>query len=125
MCLFFPAPVTTYSAFSWHFVEFGLFLGILIFAVRRAYKINSRGQNRDFLKRFISLTVVHGLRLLIWVAVLGLLYKIIMFIIPLQIFLFINELLLPNWTDLIVFTGIFFLFALLLIKSFKRINPAA
>ena len=125
ICIFFPEPVTSYSAFSWHFVEFGLFLGILIFAVRSSYKINSEGQNREFSKRFISLTVVHGFRILIWVAVLGLLYKIIMFIIPLQIFLFINDLLLPNWTDLIVFTGIFFLFALLMIRSFKRINSGA
>lgn len=125
ICIFFPEPVTSYSAFSWYFVEFGLFLGILIFAVHSAYKINSRGQNRDFAKRFISLTVVHGFRILIWVAVLGLLYKIIMFIIPLPIFLFINDLLLTNWTDLIVFTGIFFLFSLVMIRSFKRINPAA
>lgn len=125
ICIFFPEPVTSYAAFSWYFVEFGLFLGILIFAVHSAYKINSRGQNRDFAKRFISLTVVHGFRMLIWVAVLGLLYKIIMFIIPLPIFLFINDLLLPNWTDLIVFAGIFFLFALFLIKSIKRINSPA
>ncbi|MEP6260615.1 MAG: hypothetical protein ABJ092_03475 [Gillisia sp.] len=122
ICIFFPDSVTSYSDFSWYFIEFGFFLGTLIYAIHSAYKINSRGQNRDFARRFISLTVVHGLRLLIWVAVLGLLYKIIMFIIPLPIFLFINEILLPNWTDLVVFTGIFFLFALLLIKSFKRIN---
>ena len=125
ICIFFPESVTSYSDFSWYFIEFGLFLLVLNLAVRRSYKINSGGQNREFSMRFISLSMVHGFRLLIWVAILGLLYKIIMFIIPLQIFLFINELLLPNWTDLIVFTGLFFLYALLVIRSFKRINSAA
>lgn len=120
--IFFPESPTTYSGFWWDLAEFLIFLVILILAVRNSYLINSAGENRDFTTRFVSLALVHGFRLLIWVGVIGLLYKIIMFIIPLQIFHFINNLLLPDWTDLLIFTVIFIMYYFFMIRSFKRVN---
>ena len=120
--IFFPESPTSYSGFWWDFVEFLIFLIILILAGRNTYKINASGDNRDFTTRFISIASVHGFRLLIWVLIIGLLYKIIMFIIPIQIFNFINELLLPDWTDLIVFTSIFIAYYFFMTRSFRRVN---
>lgn len=120
--IFFPESTTSYSGFYWDLAEFLIFLIILILAVRNSYLINAAGDNTDFAKRFISLALVHGFRLLIWVGIIGLLYKIIMFIIPLQIFHFINALLLPDWTELIIFTAIFLLYYIFMVRSFKRVN---
>src|SRR5690606_37386817 len=120
--IFFPESTTSYSGFWWDLAEFVIFLVILILTVRNTYLINARGENRDFTSRFISLAFVHGFRLLIWVGIIGLLYKIIMFIIPLQIFHFINALLIPDWTDLIIFTAVFIAYYLFMIRSFRRVN---
>ena len=120
--IFFPESTTSYSGFWWDLAEFVIFSVILILTVRNTYLINARGENRDFTSRFISLAFVHGFRLLIWVGIIGLLYKIIMFIIPLQIFHFINALLIPDWTDLIIFTAVFIAYYLFMIRSFKRVN---
>ena len=120
--IFFPESPTSYSGFWWDFAEFVIFLIILILTVRSSYLINANGENRDFTTRFISLALVHGFRLLIWVGIIGLLYKITMFIIPLQLFNFINELLLPDWTDLLIFTVIFVAYYFFMVRSFKRVN---
>ena len=123
--IFFPESPTSYTGFYWDLAEFLIFLIFLILALRNSYLINTKGHNTDFVKRFISLVLVHGFRLLIWVGVFGLFYKIIMFIIPLQIFNFINDLLLPDWTELIIFSAIFLLYYIFIMRSFKRINSAA
>src|SRR5690606_28374777 len=81
--IFFPESTTSYSGFWWDLAEFVIFSVILILTVRNTYLINARGENRDFTSRFISLAFVHGFRLLVLVGITGLLYKIIMFIIPL------------------------------------------
>lgn len=122
--IFFPESPTSYSGFWWDLAEFLIFLIILILAVRNTYMVNKAGDNRDFITRFVSLAMVHGFRLLIWVGIIGLLYKIIMFIIPLQIFNFINKLLLPDWTDLLIFTAIFLLYYFFMVRSFKLVNNA-
>lgn len=120
--IFFPESTTSYSGFWWELAEFVIFLVILIMTARNTYLINAKGQNRDYTTRFISLAFVHGFRLLVLVGFMGLLYKIIMFIIPLQIFHFINDLLIPDWTDLLIFTAIFIAYYFFMIRSFKRVN---
>lgn len=120
--IFFPESTTSYSGFWWDLVEFLIFILILILGVRNTYLINATGDNRDFTTRFISLALVHGFRLMIWVMLIGLLYKIIMFIIPLPIFHFINGLLIPDWTELLIFTAIFVAYYFFLISSFKKVN---
>lgn len=120
--IFFPESTTSYSGFWWDLAEFVIFLVILILTVRNSYLVNATGENRDFTTRFISLALVHGFRLLIWVGIIGLLYKIIMFIIPLPIFHFINGLLIPDWTELLIFTAIFIAYYFFMIRSFKRVN---
>lgn len=120
--IFFPESPTSYSGFYWDLTQFLIFLIILILAVRNTYKINKEGDNRDFTTRFISLALVHGFRLLIWIAIIGLLYKIIMFIIPLSTYQFIDGLFHPDWTDLLIFTAIFILYYYFMVRSFKRVN---
>lgn len=123
--IFFPESPTSYTGFYWDLAEFLIFLIFLILALRNSYLINIKGHNTDFVKRFISLVLAHGFRLLIWVGFFGIFYKVIMFIIPLQIFNFINDLLLPDWTELIIFSAIFLLYYIFIMRSFKRINSAA
>ncbi len=120
--IYFPESPTSYSGFWWVLAEFLIFVITIILTARNTFRINVTGDNRNFTSRFIALATVHGIRLLIWVAIIGLLYKIIMFIIPIQIFNFINELLLPDWTDLFLFLAIFILYYYFMVKSFKRIN---
>lgn len=120
--IFFPESTTSYSGFWWDFTEFILFLIVIILGVSNTYKINSAGENRDYTRRFISLAVVHGFRLLIWIGIIGLLYKIIMFIIPLEIFNAINELFLQDWMELLLFIGVFLVYYFFMVRSFRRIN---
>src|SRR5690606_13984444 len=120
--IFFPESTTSYSGFWRDLAEFVIFLVILILTFRNTDLINARRAHREFTTGLISLAFVHVIRLLICVGIIGLLYKIIMFIIPLQIFHFINALLIPDWTDLIIFTAVFIAYYLFMIRSFKRVN---
>lgn len=122
--IFFPESTTSYSGMWWDVVEFVLFLILVILTVTRTYKINASGDNRHFTRRFISLAVVHGFRLLIWVGIIGILYKIIMFIIPIEIFHFFNEIAGSDWLQLVVFIGIFIIYYLFMVRSFKKINSS-
>lgn len=120
--IFFPESTTSYTGFWWDFIEFILFLIVVILGVCNTFKINSAGDKRDYTRRFISLAVVHGFRLLIWVGIIGLLYKIIMFIIPLEIFNAINEIFIQDWMELLLFIGVFLVYYFFMVRSFRRIN---
>lgn len=122
--IFFPESTTSYSGIWWDVSEFLLFLILVILGVSSTYKINAAGDNRDYSRRFISLAVIHGFRLLIWVGIIGLLYKIIMFIIPLEIFSFLNDLASTDWTEIFIFIGIFIVYYLLMVRSFKKVNSS-
>lgn len=78
-------PVKVFSNTGWEISYIILDLLITIVGTYLVFKVNSNGDNRDFLKRYFSLSFVNALRLIIFYLVLRLIFKIIMFIIPLDL----------------------------------------
>lgn len=106
----------------WDLAEFLLVLLISLLGLKKVFRVNQKGDDREFLKRFLSLSFVIALRLLITVMLIWLTYKIIMFIIPLEIFVPVDRAINHPVTELIitpVVVGIFYYF---LTRSFTRIN---
>lgn len=106
----------------WDLAELLLVLLLSIIGLKKVFSTNQKGDNREFLKRFISLSFVTGLRLLIAVMVIWLAYKIIMFIIPLDYFVPVERATNHPAIQMIVFPAVVGIFFYLLIKSFRRIN---
>lgn len=111
-----------YSGYSWEISEFILDLLITVVGARTVFSINQKGDNREFLKRFLSLSFVNGARLLIVLMPLWLVYKIIMYVIPQNLFLFLNDLFSGDTAGLLFSLALSLIFYLLLIRSFKRVN---
>jgi hypothetical protein len=55
------------------------------------FQVNEKGDNRDFLKRYFSLSFVNGLRLVLFAVLIRLVFKIIMFVIPLDLWYSIKD----------------------------------
>ena len=106
----------------WDFADFLLGLVIMIFGISSTFKINRKGGKKDYLKRYLSLSFVISLRLAIFLFLVYLLYKIIMFVIPGDLYLLLDGIASENIFQLLLSTGISLLYYFLLIQSFKRIN---
>ncbi|APS38938.1 hypothetical protein [Salegentibacter sp. T436] len=116
------APETDFSHYGWEISYIILELLITIVGTYLVFKVNSDGENRDFLKRYFSLSFVNGLRLVIFYLVLRLIFKIIMFVIPLDLWHSVNDFLGEDAGEFffdIIFSLIFYW---LLMSSFKRVN---
>ena len=116
------APETDFSHYGWEISYIILELLITIVGTYLVFKVNSDGDNRDFLKRYFSLSFVNGLRLVIFYLVLRLIFKIIMFVIPLDLWHSINDFFGEDAGEFffdIIFSLIFYW---LLMSSFKRVN---
>lgn len=111
-----------YSNEWYYLAEYLIILATLVFTCNTALSINNKSAAKDFLKRLLSLSVVLGLRLGIFFTLLHLLYKIIMFIIPIDFFIFFERFTTGDLPNLIFTTIIFLSFSFLLIRSFTRIN---
>ncbi|PKD19571.1 hypothetical protein APR41_02905 [Salegentibacter salinarum] len=115
-------PVKYFSHTGWEISYIILDLLITIVGTYLLFKVNSNGDNRDFLKRYFSLAFVNALRLIIFYLVLRLIFKIIMFVIPLDLWYTINDFLGEDAGEFffdIIFSLIFYW---LLMSSFKRVN---
>ena len=116
--------ITPYSGWNWDISHYIISLLLTIGATYTAFRINERGDNRDFLKRFVSLAFVTGIWVLLGVLLLRLAYKILLFVIPLDLFNTISNVItndLFQWLSSIAGIIIFYL---LLLKSFKNIQKA-
>lgn len=114
--------ITPYSSWNWDISHFIITLVITIAATFTAFRSNKKGDNRDFLKRFLSLSFVIGIWVVMGVLILRLAYKITLFVIPLDLFNVISNVItadLFQWLSNI--TGII-IFYLLLLRSFKNIQ---
>ena len=116
------APKTDFTYYGWEISYIILELLITIVGTYLVFQVNEKGDKRDFLKRYFSLSFVNGLRLLIFYLVLRLIFKIIMFVIPLDLWYAIND---SFGED----AGVFFfdiifsiIYYVLLMASFKRVN---
>lgn len=117
-----PKSSGPFSNEWWELGSFILNLGILIWAIGSLFRINHKNGNGDFLKKFLSLAFVTGLRLLLTYSFLWLTYKIFMYNIPDDLFLFISSLWLEDVADLIHSLTLTMIFSIMLIRSFKRAN---
>lgn len=117
-----PGSSSPYSTASWEFGAFILNLAIVLGTIHYLYKICHRNTKDNFLKKFISLSFVTGLRLLLVYSLLWLTYKIFMYNIPDELFLSITGLWIEDVGDLLLSLILTTTYAVLLIKSFKRVN---
>lgn len=108
--------------FWWDLGDIVLGILVLILGMNSTFKINGKDGNKEFLKRFLSLSFVIYLRLAIVFMFLYLLYKIIMFVIPIDLYLLIDGIVSENISQLLLSTGVSLLYYFLLIRSFKRVN---
>lgn len=116
--------LTPYPGWNWDISHYVINLFVTLAATYTAFRINEKGDNRDFIKRYISLAFVIGLWVLIGVLLIRLAYKIILFVIPMDIYNAINNIIsadLFQWISSIAGIIIFYLF---LLRSFKNIQQA-
>ncbi|PRX38699.1 hypothetical protein [Salegentibacter salegens] len=116
------APETDFSHYGWEISYVILELLITIVGTYLVFKVNSDGDNRDFLKRYLSLSFVNGLRLALFAVVISLIFKIIMFVIPLDLWHSINDFFGEDFGDFFFHIMLSLVFYLLLMASFKRVN---
>lgn len=97
-------------------------LGSSIWGLKKTYEINQRGGNRDYLKRFLSLSLVSGVRMVVFVFLflfainlLTLLFHALGMQIPLSA-------LAKNVLELAGFVLMVGVYYYILLKSFRRIN---
>lgn len=119
---FYAPGVKGYTHYAWEIGDVILELLITVVGIYTLYSVNSKGDNRDFLKRYFSLSFVVGLRLLIFYLAVRLIFKIIMFVIPLDLWYSVNDLLSEDVREFIFSTVFSLIFYWLLVRSFKRIN---
>ena len=95
---------------------------ITIVGTYLVFKVNSDGDNRDFLKRYFSLSFVNGLRLVLFAVGIRLIFKIIMFVIPLDLWHTINDFFGEDAGEFFFDIILSIIFYVLLMASFKRVN---
>lgn len=124
-----PGSTGPYTNDWWEFGAFVLCLAIAVWAISFFYKINHRNGGRDFLKKFLSLALVIGLRFSIIYGLLWLGYKIFMFYIPDNLYLFLSGFWIENIADFVHSATLTVIYFSLLVSSLKRVlqmeNPSA
>ena len=111
-----------FSHYGWEVAYIILELLITIVGTYLVFKVNSDGDNRDFLKRYFSLSFVNGLRLALFAVLIRLIFKIIMFVIPLDLWYSINDFFEEDSGEFFFDIILSIVFYVLLMASFKRVN---
>lgn len=95
----------------------------IIWGVRRTFEINRNGDNKDYFKRFISLSFVAGIRTI----VIGLIISLVLVVGTLIAEQFMASSaqfsLFKEVSELVAYALLNLVFFYILINSFKRINP--
>lgn len=120
--LFYLPRDSSYPFDWWDLTELLLVLLLSIIGLKNIFSTNQKGANPEFFKRFLSLSFVTGLRLIIAVMIIWLAYKVIMFIIPLDFFVHINRAINHPVIQMILTPVMVVIFFYLLTMSFRRIN---
>ena len=113
---------TNFSHYGWEVSYVILELLITIVGTYLVFKVNSEGDNRDFLKRYLSLSFVNGLRLVLFAVFIRLIFKVIMFVIPLYLWNTINDFFGEDSGEFFFDVILSLVFYVLLMASFKRVN---
>ncbi len=108
--------------YGWEVAYIILELLITIVGTYLVFQVNEKGDNRDFLKRYFSLSFVNGLRLVLFGVFIRLVFKIIMFVIPLDLWYTINDFFGEDSGEFFFDIILSIVFYVLLLASFKRVN---
>ncbi len=100
-------------------IEIVVVIAITIIGTKRTFDINSAGDNKDYFKRFLSLSFVTGIRLVVFVFIAAIPVGIIVYLVDKSIGENENVKDLFNLT-LMAVVGIFYYF--MLTNSFKRVS---
>mgnify|MGYP003133535777 FL=1 len=111
-----------FSHYGWEVAYIILELLITIVGTYLVFQENEKGDNRDFLKRYFSLSFVNGLRLVLFAVLIRLVFKIIMFVIPLDLWYTINDFFGEDSGEFFFDIILSIVFYMLLMASFKRVN---
>jgi hypothetical protein len=106
----------------WRYGDFLIGLFIMIWGISKTFKINSKGNNKDFLKRYFSLSFVHSFRLAIVLVIILLLKKLLIEYAPVNISSLLIALTKSDLVEFSVNLLISVLYYFLLIKSFMLVN---
>jgi hypothetical protein len=117
--------VSSYSGWNWDISHYIITLLLTIGATYTSFRINEKGDNRDFLKRFISLAFVIGVWVLIGVLLLRLIYKIILFVVPLDVYNTISNIITTDLFQWLSSLAGIIIFYWLLLRSFKNVQKFA
>ncbi len=116
--------IAPYPGWNWDISRYVFTLLISLSATYTAFRTNEKGDNRDFLKRYISIAFVTGIWVLTGVMIIRLAYKLIMFVIPLGLYNAIASVISPDLFQWISFIAGIAIFYILLLGSFKNIQKA-
>ena len=116
-----PSFVSKY----WKLADFIIGILILVLGTRKVFSINREGDNRDFLKRYFSISFVHTIRIAVLFFIILLFFNLLdEFLLEKLDLAFLNQF---ENEDFIKFTlGLLFniLFYFFLIRSFKKVNES-
>ena len=100
-------------------IEIVVAIAITVIGTKRTFDINSAGDNKDYFKRFLSLSFVTGIRLVVFVFIAAIPVGIIVYLVDKSIGENENAKDLFNLT-LMAVVGIFYYY--MLTNSFKRVS---
>ncbi len=111
-----------FSSKWWSLADFLIGLVITIFGLAKIFKINTNADNKDFLKRYFSLSFVHSIRIAVVLTVLLILNKLIINLAPNTISNFFTTLTTGDWAEFSSNILISLLYYWLLIRSFLKLT---
>jgi hypothetical protein len=100
-------------------VEIVIVIAITIIGTKMTFDINSRGDNKDYFKRFLSLSFVTGIRLVVFVFLAAIPVGIIVYLVDKNIGANEN---IKDLFNLTLMTGIGVFYYFMLTNSFKRVS---
>jgi|JI9StandDraft_2_1071091.scaffolds.fasta_scaffold88200_2 hypothetical protein len=111
-------PETPSQLTSW--IELTLDVVLTVLTLKTTYDINTKGDNRDYVKRFMALTIVIVIRLIVFAVPVALVGLTIIKILESTKLVTVSSL--DNLFDLAMTFGLGIAYYFMLTQSFKRIN---
>ncbi len=100
-------------------LEIAVLIAMTVIGTKRTFDINSAGDNKDYLKRFLSLSFVTGIRLLVLVCIAAIPVGTIVYLLDKSIRAIEN---IDNLFDIAVTVVANLVYYFMLTKSFKRVS---
>ena len=111
-----------FSSKWWSIGDFLIGLVIMIFGLSKVFEINSKADNKDFLKRYFSLSFIHSIRIAVVLTALLILNKLLIALAPNYISSLLTTLTTSNVAEFSSNILISILYYWLLIRSFLKVT---